>query len=782
MNTNYKATLYLCLVGLVLIGGCVKEDIIQTNPASNGSEIIFGARAGFEDSKPGTKTVYSGSIYNVGEKSFERIDWVDNVDMIEIHCPEATNGPTAHYLINDAGITPGEQNDFASLSRVGDSSLQWNGDGVHNFYAMYPSNLMLNSQSTLAQGIKLDGTTLKGIVPAAQTPLTVSADANGNYVAEPDMKFAYMAAKSTATRADGSVSLTFVPIVTAVQITMSLENNNPSGSSITIGEIQLQGNGIAGQFTADLGSWNPSASTYPVCTNGTGNTADIIQISTWQQSASSGQLVPVTILPGKTLTFTAFLRPGSDINNLTVRISDTGAAYISKTMEGLRIPKNLKTTITPLRLPVSDLEINASQWMSQLGDNTEMKGLSLPGSGGTFTAGYTGVDGNYYKQQTLTFEQQWAHGIRAFEISCDRPSNGSTSLGSQYVTCNKQSVGVTVGKVLNDLLNKTSETNTEAAVLIITYQPNGDWGKARNATIFAQSLKLLYNSLGSQKQAQIIQYTPSITLREARGKVMIFCRINQKDEKDDGTFNAAKTALDGTNITLIDGCGTAKDKWGARGYFVNGTRALNISNNAPNNNYVEYYMRGSNGSTPINPYPGAGQHANVKVQQENIGYVYATNYDNVNIWYQEWARVVPSAMSYSLWGTYYNWFPSYDEKLEDIKDTFAAAISGEHPNTIFINTLSGYLTTTSWPNSVKPSVGSAWGGDGGNIKGLADRVNPEFYQYILNSGMEESTGPTGIVIMDYISNNPNDGGSYYIPGVIIANNFKSGYGHSTLSL
>ena len=44
--------------------------------------------------------------------------------------------------------------------------------------------------------------------------------------------------------------------------------------------------------------------------------------------------------------------------------------------------------------------------------------------------------------------------------------------------------------------------------------------------------------------------------------------------------------------------------------------------------------------------------------------------------------------------------------------------------------------------------------------------------------MEQTTGPTGIVMMDYVSSNPNDGGSYYLPGVIIANNFKFGSGNA----
>lgn len=45
--------------------------------------------------------------------------------------------------------------------------------------------------------------------------------------------------------------------------------------------------------------------------------------------------------------------------------------------------------------------------------------------------------------------------------------------------------------------------------------------------------------------------------------------------------------------------------------------------------------------------------------------------------------------------------------------------------------------------------------------------------------MEQTTGPTGIVMMDHVSKNEADGGSYYLPGVIIANNFKHGSGNGS---
>ena len=104
------------------------------------------------------------------------------------------------------------------------------------------------------------------------------------------------------------------------------------------------------------------------------------------------------------------------------------------------------------------------------------------------------------------------------------------------------------------------------------------------------------------------------------------------------------------------------------------------------------------------------------------------------------------------------------------------AISGSYPNYIFINSLCGYLVDTKIESSYIPFTGSNTGGIAGNIKALADKINDSFYQHVLSSGYEQKTGPTGIVMMDYVSNTPNtndkSNGSYYLPGVIIANNFK----------
>ena len=314
----------------------------------------------------------------------------------------------------------------------------------------------------------------------------------------------------------------------------------------------------------------------------------------------------------------------------------------------------------------------------------------------------------------------------------------------------------------------------------------------------------MYDGLTDTQKAQIIQYKPDLTLAQAKGKVMIFCRINQKDERDNGdttektAFELATSTLSGTNITLINGCGTGKDRWGSRGYKVNGNIAYDAANTGDSNKSVDYYLTQTEAGFASWSWPDWSNVTKPVAANGDLNFGFTTNYSDVVCWYQEWARVVPESIIDLSTGWYhvkntvlgildiyadYRWYESYNEKVAAAKETFNMAISDTYPSYVFINSLCGYLVDPSIESSYTIFTGSNTGGIAGNIKGLADKLNPAFYQYVLGAGMEQTTGPTGIVMMDYVTNTPTEGvdydGSYYLPGVIIANNFKHGSGNGS---
>lgn len=811
MNMMKFKCIYALIAVVLLATACQDEEIIQpVNPGLQGAEITFGARAGFENSNPGSRTEYSGVHYTYNGAKFERIDWVKG-DTVQVYSPQAGGTNPSHYTVigfkdgDEAAGSTGKGEDYAALERIGESSLQW-GNGEHTFYAMYPSTLMFSEGTEEYQNIKLEGTTMHAFIADEQVPASVTSDGAGNWVAAPDMKYAFMVAKDKASQTDnnGNVSLSFVPAVTAVQLKLVLPDNSSSTEKVNqlnIGTVRVEGTGIAGSYTADLGAWNPETTTYP--TYKAVSTTNYVEIPVWHKN-NDGNLEQIKIEPGHSLTFTVFLVPGGNISGLKVGISDVGISYQQKAL-GVEVVSNKKNVINGMQLPVSTtpVVIDYSKWMALLDANTTMKALSIPGTGGSFSYGYTNSDSANYKQQYkhMDLEAQWKLGIRAFEIVSERPSAATTSLGTENVKCNKASMGVSVLSVLQNLLSKVSSIKdsegnpTETAVLILTYQPEGS-GRNRNGATYASSLKLMYDDLTAAQKSQIIQYTPDLTLSAARGNVMIFCRINQKDENDNGdtndatAFELATATLKGTNITLIDGCGTGKDRWGSRGYKVNGNVAYDAANTGDSNKSVDYYLQQTGGVLSGGfSWPDWNNVSVPNAENGDLNFGFATNYSDVTCWYQEWARVVPEGLIDKNLGWYqiYNtglgiadiypdvrWFESYSEKLAAAKKTFDMAISGDYSDYIFINSLCGYFVDSKISNSYEIFTGSNDGGIEGNIKGLADKINPDFYSYVLTTGMSDKPGPTGIVMMDYVSNNPNAGGAYLLPSVIIANNLKPG--------
>lgn len=883
MKKIFKYTALVCASAAVAIS-CVEENLEPIIPAVDGDAIVFGVRAGFEDSAAGTKTEYSGKDYTTEDgKKFERIDWIEN-DKIEIYSPEAENpysetSKSTHYRVT--GFSVGDENagetgkgsDYAQLANVGDAGLRWNGTQIHNFYAMYPSSEMFRAAdgqlpSTIEAGVKmgLDKETGKkimvyGVIPSSQQPEVTAV--TGGYVAKPDMDYAYMVAKTSVDPTkSNSVKLSFVPIVTAVEI--ELVNN--SGEAISIGEIQLASEEqIHGEFTADLSSsWTNG---YPTCVNiakalPEGATTYDIQISTYMRSEDNYH--PVTLQDGEFMKFTAFLLPGAIIEDLIVRVSQMGVGYAAKNLPNANIPKNLKTRIKGLNLPEKeDIIFGGDNWMEQIKDpEVSFKTLSLPGTGGSFTS-TASAD---FRQQELTFQQQWTQGIRAFELSSDRGggNNSSGNLGEQSILCNKVPVaGWTVAKAIKEILAKVTTIKdesgnlSETAALILTYQPVG-YSPNRNVSRYADALKTLLtagtgdNRLTQEQIDCIIPYTKDLSLKDARGKLILICRPNQRDENDNGTYSSS--SFDANHVTVVNGCGTAKDRWGARGYRVtserkfwtqgtswqlsslgynwaekvyNGEtavvtdRALDISNNpviiteqshsTPQRgatrkgydvSYVEQFMSNKNFNIfkNGNSYVETSGNISIGVTKPELNkpsvlkFGYETNIPGTTCWFQEWARVIPESSTKQAYsGTWTDgssfadfniyWFESYKEKLSNILTTFDMAISGDYPDYVFINSLCGYLATEEthnmYPNdpsqnpwSLAPSMGGAWGGAGGDIDALAELLNPAFYNHVLSSGMENKTGPTGIILMDFVSNEESKGASFALPAVIISNNFK----------
>lgn len=929
MMKRYRFMLSLAMAGF-LAAACEDEQIVNmtpSRPAEIGEEIIFGARAGFENANPDTRTVY-GDTYEVNGVKYDRIDWVDGSDKIQIMSPQATtpgmsgsDAHTAHYVVKDASEADDNDNttvdkvDEAYLDKITetDPALQWgvgesldinsDGDyddegeyeGLHTFYAMYPSvRMFFNEDGTTSlpfeqvSNITMDETKISGYIHTEQYASEITYDENTKtYTAAPDMRYAYMVAKSMATRKDGSVNLTFFPLVTALEIEMKLPTKEELGTegdvkSVTIANVNVNGKDIAGTFEATYPQdWN-GGEAFPAgnITSG-GIQANQVFIST----AGVGNYA-LTLEPGQKFVFTVFLKPTGDLTNLKagIALDLVGRDNRYKSLQDVTITARKKNIITGLKLPINIEKkgIEYEDWMAQVPDNTLIQGISLPGTGNSFSYGMPTNTTNraYYLSQKLTFEQQWNAGIRVFEIASDRENNtNGTGFSSLNVTCGKNSVkrinangsisnnNLTIDNVVDSLIQKLNDNPYETAMLIMTYQPKGS-SPARRGPQYIAQLNTYFNSkkVGSGNNAQsidnkLVLYSPNLQLGSykekenpdgttspdfesgsyyvedgkeklgARGRLMVVVRPTSKDEKDYTAASGGSTETTGQNvytaiegqmtgitknkILVLHGCGTGKDKWGARGYTINTIgegeeissrlNAPDISNSA--SRYIEQFM--TNRNNPIFTTNSDGEYTTTspKITLSNTNFTisraekdkmpedtdpnrlkfgYSTNNSTITCWYQEWARVISKPIYQSavfVWeAVQYSqaiqWFESYEEKLSNAKTTFDMAVSGSYApkGYVFINSLCGYLASETPQESVIPSTKNVYGGAYGDIGALATELNKDFYNHVIatiNAG--GMIAPTGVVLMDFVSNQESDGGAYWLPQLIIRNNeFKVG--------
>lgn len=851
--------LFYAIAVTSLLASCHEDDITNTtttHPAEVGEEILFGVRAGFENATPDTRTVYSGETYVVGGKTYERINWVHDVDKIHIYSPEASvpsvgSNPndkhSSHYTVKRSDNSATAENDEAYLKRLHDTALHWGEGsdeaGTHTFYAMYPSSQMfVNSDGSTAiqpehlQTINMNGTEINGYIDNEQKA-TVTYN-NGSYVASPDMRYAYMVAKATATRdaayevdetgcAKG-IDLTFFPIVTAMEIEMFLpeSTNKEKTNPVTIAKVSVAGNDIAGSFTCNIGNnddWATDASLLSTGFNGeiySGNTKHN-EVTIWTTYGPNN--LPLTLNPGERLTFTVFLKPTSDFENLRVGvISDfIGEQAKYKSLSGITIVARKKNIFTNLQLhttlkPNEEDTIDYSNWMRRIKDETSMKELSLPGTGNSFS--YLSNNPNH-KAQQLTFDKQWAAGIRVFELSTDRNILYSRGLGSTEVECGKEDIKendsvLTLSDVFDRILNKLALNPHETAMLILTYQPSDN---ERRGPSYMYQLNSYINTLDADR---LVLFSPDLKMggyntedinpdgsikdgaisSGARGKLMVVVRPNQRDEQDrpliggiaavdnDRHWQNILEEISGTTaekLLVVNGCGTGKDKWGARGYKIDNNCVPDISNSFHAPNLIEAFMNNGYifGEYDKNPQNyvykyTSKHHGNYTISRpyiddtEALNFGYTTNHSNITCWFQEWARVIETNVNYR--SSIY-WFESYKEKLSNVKTTFDMAVSGKYATHgyTFINSLCGYLANSSVTESITPSIGWIYGGAYGNIGALATKLNQDFYSYVLEK-RQQMIAPTGIVLMDFISDSITHGneGAYWLPQLIIGNNYS----------
>ena len=322
----------LATLALVL-AGCVKEKTLDRSEP--GTPIRFGASTGWEN-KEMTRTEYSGRDENNALVSsgsqYERIDWVGGKDMIRVIC-EAASGGTLYGGIGDDYVlgTPSAdgRKSTAEIAPKSGDGLRW-GDGDHYFYAFYPapgteSNYAFRRNNPVLKenvGMAAASNTAKvsGVIPAVQEAILES----GTSTYKPNMNYGYMyaATKVDAGDASGSISLSFLPLVTTLEFTLKNFAASPVTEKLTRVELRSKSTPLTGTFTALL-----STSADPVVTTD-GTTGNSVTINLPSPGITLSETTPVRFtfltLPVEQTELTLVLSFGSDYSvKRTLALKDT---------------------------------------------------------------------------------------------------------------------------------------------------------------------------------------------------------------------------------------------------------------------------------------------------------------------------------------------------------------------------------------------------------------------------------------------------------------------------
>ena len=832
-----KKILYVTLAGVLMLFSSCNEDLVgdyvQPTEKHFGEEILFGGSASYNvngGTKNGTRTVYGG-YENIADGK-EPVYWVAG-DNVRIYCPQGAV-KTADYLVTTENTSKDGKVVQTGLSKRGDAGLQWgNTDSEHIFYAVYPQPEVDNyslkeSSEVIAQ------------IPNLQISKARIAN-SGSYVFEPNMNYAYMVAKTSVLspnemKKDESVYMRFVPIATAVEI--SIKNDTKGALNIQGVTLRSQNNFISGDFRANIDEMTvptPEEGSivsygikegFPIYRKEDGVASRQISIPLYD-NISSGHATKLE--DGKSVTFTAFILPTADINDLEIVIQSEEATRSGK-LNGITIQKTKKNYLHNISLPNEPGKYDQSNWVKFLEDEVYIKGLSIPGAGG---AGSEGVQETTAKAQTKTIEALWKSGIRCFEFSVDIASNTTDGNGViKYGDISLNNVlchGVDCGKTLNDAVNAVKvqlETYPdEFAMVILTYQTTGGY-KNRDCVSFMHQINNFWKKVKGttgdnpwewKDGCGTLLYDPANqTVADVRGKLLCIVRPTSENQdyltklKNIGSATnfkggqAIETEYVGyeslgmpepyDDILVIKGWGPLKDKWNRRGYTADSKRATNIngSDSKPGRPF-DTAEGGLLNDASINT-------SNYTITLSNLTPDFAYDvYDKSNetqkgAWVQEWARVSNWNSSYNYenasWGKdrHVYWANSYNEKLTRVKECLQYSISKSITNYpkvyVYINSLCGYFIDKNIESSYTPCVLTDWNADKnqtlslnsdiaglrGDIETYAEKINKDFYDYLKGvvDGEAYKPGPMGVILMDRVG----DGDGAAIASMVINNNFR----------
>ena len=507
------------------------DEIVKANP---GDEVVFGAAL------PATKTVYGEE--NTETKKFP-IYWV-NGDKVRVASPQCMSGRNAAEYVVAVGSET--QNYATSLTKTGDTGVQWGDAETADFYSIYPS-----SAST---ALTVDGNSVTTTLHVDATQFASTTDNGTSYYAQPaEMGNVVMYAKTAGVTSGSTVELHYTPFSTVLEFEINAPSQPVAGkqTEITIQSLTLTaptGTTIAGNFIFNFDG--PSIT--PAATGGSNTiTMHFLDNNQYTTKLSTTK----TKLKAKMC-----LMPISGVESILgwkIEVN-TSAGTFSKTIKDSDLTgKN--TALAPgkvhkIKLPTLNYAsqkwtYDPATWITSLPDYTNiyLSEISLPG------AWYAGSTESY--QATNDIATLWNAGVRAFAVetrttagnyiaqttpdgialsgsqdnSLRNYSAGTNSLGTGSPSKAKVSHGGTsIATIIKNIANQVK--SDEFGVLVLSYADGGESGhRPVDYGAWLQLLYNAYNGLDATVKDKIYQgqVTANTTVNSVLGKLILKINVDE---------------------------------------------------------------------------------------------------------------------------------------------------------------------------------------------------------------------------------------------------------------
>lgn len=352
------------LATVLFMGGCSSEDSEMGTPAQSGSPISFSVA----DVQPRTRTVYEDRL---------QINWVvddeigicspsDNV------LPSVEGGPkNATYKVT-ALNADGHPHHAKIEASVQGTYLKWGNDlnTPAVFYGAYPAD-RIDSYPTSEDGLFK----MKYITNQV---CTVTSFENGEYRTEPDMKNAYMIAKNELQPIGDHVLLSFDPIMTTPDITItagSYEVGTGIIQPVTVTGVSIL---MPKALTGKTLNYKITKVTNGAIENPRGELLDYTTGEEWEsvfvQIDNDGKRY-VDLYEGESINLMAFLPPIPDLTGAKIRVHTLGATDFVKTINNPLQPQSK----IKIQLPdITPETTKPNNWISKLDGSTLLKEMSIP--------------------------------------------------------------------------------------------------------------------------------------------------------------------------------------------------------------------------------------------------------------------------------------------------------------------------------------------------------------------------------------------------------------------